>query len=112
VRQLLANIPIRITASLHDTSVQMIESNYSKHIGEHSDDLSRRAAAGRAGRRQRHRHPRLMSAIRALRQSLVFRNGTLKSKARGQNYVASGAAGDPPSMQAQGRENSAESLRK
>ena len=43
VRQLLANIPIRITASLHDTSVQMIESNYSKHIGEHSDDLCRRA---------------------------------------------------------------------
>jgi integrase len=42
VRQLLANIPIRVVASLHDTSVSQIESNYSKFITEHSD-LSRRA---------------------------------------------------------------------
>jgi integrase len=43
VRQLLAGVPIRLTASLHDTSVGQIESNYSKFISEHSDQLSRRA---------------------------------------------------------------------
>jgi integrase len=43
VRQLLAGVPIRLTASLHDTSVSQIESNYSKYISEHSDVLSRRA---------------------------------------------------------------------
>ena len=43
VRQLLAGVPIRLTASLHDTSVSQIESNYSKFISEHSDLLSRRA---------------------------------------------------------------------
>jgi hypothetical protein len=45
VRLLLQNIPIRIVASLHDTSVRMIEKHYSKYIieTEHSDDISRRA---------------------------------------------------------------------
>jgi integrase len=43
VRELLANIPIRVIAATHDTSVAMIESNYSRHIAEHSDELSRRA---------------------------------------------------------------------
>jgi integrase len=43
VRQLLANTPIRITATLHDTSVAQIERNYSRHISEHSDPLARRA---------------------------------------------------------------------
>jgi integrase len=43
VRALLANVPIRVIAATHDTSVQMIESNYSRHIAEHSDELSRRA---------------------------------------------------------------------
>jgi hypothetical protein len=43
VRALLLNIPIRIVASGHDTSVAMIESNYSRHISQHSDELSRRA---------------------------------------------------------------------
>jgi integrase len=43
VRQLLANIPIRVIASTHDTSVAMIEQHYSRHIAHHSDDLSRRA---------------------------------------------------------------------
>ena len=43
VRQLLANVPIRLVAALHDTSVGQIESNYSKFISEHSDALSRRA---------------------------------------------------------------------
>jgi integrase len=42
VRQLLVNTPIRVVASLHDTSVVMIERNYSRFISEHSDQLSRR----------------------------------------------------------------------
>ena len=42
VRMLLKNIPIRLIAALHDTSVGQIERNYSKHITEHhSDDLAR-----------------------------------------------------------------------
>jgi integrase len=43
VRMLLKNIPIRLVASLHNTSVAMIEKTYSKHITEHSDDISRMA---------------------------------------------------------------------
>lgn len=43
VRMLLANVPIRLVASLHNTSVQMIERTYSKYITEHSDEISRRA---------------------------------------------------------------------
>jgi hypothetical protein len=43
VRALLLNIPIRVIAATHDTSVAMIEANYSRHIAEHSDELSRRA---------------------------------------------------------------------
>lgn len=31
-RQLLANVPVRVVAALHDTSVAMIEQTYSKHI--------------------------------------------------------------------------------
>jgi integrase len=42
VRQLLANVPIRLIAAQCDTSVAMIESNYSKHIASHGDELSRR----------------------------------------------------------------------
>ncbi len=41
VRRLLGNMPIRLVASLHDTSVGQIERNYSKHITEHSDDHAR-----------------------------------------------------------------------
>jgi len=43
VRALLLNVPIRLVASLHNTSVAMIERTYSKYITEHSDDISRRA---------------------------------------------------------------------
>jgi integrase len=43
VRQLLAGIPIRVVATNHDTSTTMIERNYSRHIGDHSDQLARRA---------------------------------------------------------------------
>jgi len=38
---LLAGVPIRVVAALHDTSVQMIEQNYSEHIADHADDLAR-----------------------------------------------------------------------
>ena len=43
VRMLLRNVPIRLVASLHNTSVAMIEKHYSKYITEHSDDVSRHA---------------------------------------------------------------------
>ena len=43
VRQLLAGIPIRVIAANHDTSVKMIEQSYSTHIGDHSDQIVRRA---------------------------------------------------------------------
>jgi len=43
VRMLLKNVPIRLVASLHNTSVTMIERTYSKYITEHSDDISRKA---------------------------------------------------------------------
>ncbi|WP_439370820.1 tyrosine-type recombinase/integrase [Bradyrhizobium sp. DASA03120] len=43
VRMLLQNLPIRLVASLHNTSVAMIERTYSKYITEHSDDVTRKA---------------------------------------------------------------------
>jgi hypothetical protein len=43
VRMLLANIPIRLVASLHNTSVAMIEKHYSRYIVEYSDEISRKA---------------------------------------------------------------------
>jgi integrase len=43
VRDLLANVPIRVVATKHDTSISMIERNYSKYIADHADVLSRRA---------------------------------------------------------------------
>ena len=42
VRMLLRNVPIRLVASLHNTSVAMIEKHYSRYITEHSiDDITR-----------------------------------------------------------------------
>jgi hypothetical protein len=41
VRQLLANVPVRVVAALHDTSVAMIERTYSKYIADHADELAR-----------------------------------------------------------------------
>jgi integrase len=41
VRQLLANVPIRVVAVNHDTSVAMIEKTYSKYINDHTDTLTR-----------------------------------------------------------------------
>jgi integrase len=43
VRALLLGVPLRIVAVNHDTSVVMLERTYSKHIGDHSDALYRRA---------------------------------------------------------------------
>ncbi|WP_316207228.1 site-specific integrase [Bradyrhizobium sp. SZCCHNR3118] len=43
VRMLLQNVPIRLVASLHNTSVAMIERTYSKYITEHGDEIARRA---------------------------------------------------------------------
>ncbi len=43
VRMLLQNIPARVIASLHNTSIRMLEANYSRFITEHSDDISRKA---------------------------------------------------------------------
>jgi hypothetical protein len=43
VRDLLAGVPIRVVAAQHDTSVEMIEATYSKHITDHSDEITRRA---------------------------------------------------------------------
>jgi integrase len=42
-RMLLRNVPVRLIASLHNTSIIQIERNYSRHITEHSDDVSRAA---------------------------------------------------------------------
>lgn len=39
-RMLLAGWPIRLVASLHNTSVGQIERNYSRYITEHSDDYT------------------------------------------------------------------------
>ena len=44
VRMLLQNIPIRLIAALHNTSVGQIERNYSRHIVEHDSDSISRAA--------------------------------------------------------------------
>jgi hypothetical protein len=43
VRQLLANVPVPVVASVHDTSVTQIEAHYSKYMSDHSDQLSRKA---------------------------------------------------------------------
>jgi integrase len=41
-RMLLGNVPIRVVAALHDTSVSMIEKTYAHLIADHSDALARR----------------------------------------------------------------------
>ena len=43
VRGLRAGLPIRLVASLHDTSVAMIEAHYSAFITDATEDLARRA---------------------------------------------------------------------
>ena len=52
-RALIANVPVRVVAAQHDTSVAMIEATYSESISDHADALSRAAlldlGAPRAG---------------------------------------------------------------
>lgn len=43
VRNLRAGIPIRLVASLHDTSSEMIEAHYSAHIATALDALAAKA---------------------------------------------------------------------
>ena len=43
VRMLLKNVPIKLVASLHNTSTKMIEKHHARYITEHSDDVSRHA---------------------------------------------------------------------
>jgi hypothetical protein len=42
VRMLLDGVPVRVVASHHDTSVEMIEKHYSRYITDVSDTLTRR----------------------------------------------------------------------
>ena len=67
VRQLLANTPIRVVATLHDTSVVMIERTYSKFITDHSDALSRRA---------------LLDTTRSIGENVVALNAPIASRRR------------------------------
>lgn len=43
VRQILAGVPMRVVAVMHDTSVGMLERTYSRFIGDHADGVARRA---------------------------------------------------------------------
>jgi integrase len=43
VRQIGANVPLRIIAGTHDTSVAMIERHYSRFITDHTDAITRAA---------------------------------------------------------------------
>ncbi|WP_152046352.1 site-specific integrase [Aureimonas psammosilenae] len=43
VRGLRANLPIRLVAALHDTSVEMVERHYAAFIVDATEDLARRA---------------------------------------------------------------------
>jgi site-specific recombinase XerD len=43
VRQLIAGVPARVVAVNHDTSITMLERTYSRHIGDHADQLTRGA---------------------------------------------------------------------
>ena len=43
IRALLAGVPTRVTAALHDTSAAIIETNYARYILDHSDTISRAA---------------------------------------------------------------------
>jgi len=43
VRDLLRNVPVRLVAAKHDTSVSQIERTYSKYISDHADGISRGA---------------------------------------------------------------------
>src|SRR5262245_42229223 len=48
-RQLLDNVGVKIVADLHDTSIEMIQKNYSEYLTDHSDSISRRTLSAFAG---------------------------------------------------------------
>ncbi len=43
IRQLLAHVPIRLVAAVHDTSVEQIEKTYSRYIAHHGEETVRAA---------------------------------------------------------------------
>jgi len=49
VRGLMANLPVRLVAALHDTSVVMIEKHYSAFILDMADELARKHAMSLGG---------------------------------------------------------------
>jgi hypothetical protein len=49
VRGLMANLPVRLVAALHDTSVVMIEKHYSAFILDMADELARKHAISLGG---------------------------------------------------------------
>src|SRR5262245_39326094 len=48
-RQLLDGVSVKIVADNHDTSIEMIQKNYSEYLTDHSDAISRRTLAAFAG---------------------------------------------------------------
>lgn len=42
IRSLLANVPARVVAATHDTSIVMLERTYSAYIADHADTVARR----------------------------------------------------------------------
>lgn len=48
VRGLIAGLPVRVVAALHDTSIRMIEDHYSAYILDMTEDLARRHAIAMA----------------------------------------------------------------
>jgi hypothetical protein len=42
IRALLANVPARVVAATHDTSIAMLEKTYSSSIADHADAIARR----------------------------------------------------------------------
>ena len=44
VRALCQNLPVRLVAARHDTSIEMIEAHYSAYIVDMTEELSRRTA--------------------------------------------------------------------
>ncbi len=58
VRQILHGVPVRVVAVLHDTSVAMIEKNYSKYLADHTDALARAALFDVTATKRRTGRPR------------------------------------------------------
>jgi hypothetical protein len=46
IRQIRANVPLRVIGFAHDTSAQEIERTYGRFLGNASDDLTRKGLLG------------------------------------------------------------------